>query len=268
MVTGAYAIAVTYAQQLPGDRRRPLALALHAHLGRHPGAAADHHPPLPAGVAGMAARRRPPARCKRPSTRRHLHAAAASHHHRHDLMFACAYGAAFGAIQQMPRIVPGLPEVRTLAAAAAAADGGGRAGVPGSGRAGRTLRAGVPRAAHRVAAVAGARVPDSRSADRARSSSTTRPTPASTSPGGACSSPGSSPWPSSASGGTICRASIPRTCAGTGEGFAANIGGRMLGTGFAFVTTQLTNIMPGATPPMRLAYAVGAASRCSSTPRA
>ena len=31
------------------------------------------------------------------------------------LMFACAYGAAFGAIQQMPRIVPGLPEVRTLA---------------------------------------------------------------------------------------------------------------------------------------------------------
>ena len=29
----------------------------------------------------------------------------------------------------------------------------------------------------------------------------------------------------------------------------------MLGTGFAFVTTQLTNVMPGATPPMRLAYA-------------
>ena len=30
------------------------------------------------------------------------------------IMFAFAYGAAFGAIQQMPRIVPGLPEVRTL----------------------------------------------------------------------------------------------------------------------------------------------------------
>ena len=27
------------------------------------------------------------------------------------LMFACSYGAAFGAIQHMPRIVPGLPEV-------------------------------------------------------------------------------------------------------------------------------------------------------------
>src|SRR4030095_9759806 len=30
------------------------------------------------------------------------------------LMFACAYGAAFGAIQQMPRIVPGIEEVRVL----------------------------------------------------------------------------------------------------------------------------------------------------------
>jgi hypothetical protein len=47
----------------------------------------------------------------------------------------------------------------------------------------------------------------------------------------------------------------PTHLRGTGEGFAANIGGRMIGTGFAFVTTQLTNVMPGATPPMRLAYA-------------
>ena len=41
----------------------------------------------------------------------------------------------------------------------------------------------------------------------------------------------------------------PTHLRGTGEGFAANIGGRMMGTGFAFVTTQLTNVMPGATPP-------------------
>ena len=46
----------------------------------------------------------------------------------------------------------------------------------------------------------------------------------------------------------------PTHLRGTGEGFAANIGGRMMGTGFAFVTTQLTNVMPGATPPTRLAY--------------
>lgn len=31
------------------------------------------------------------------------------------LMFACAYGAAFGAIQHIPRIIPGLPEVRAKA---------------------------------------------------------------------------------------------------------------------------------------------------------
>ena len=30
------------------------------------------------------------------------------------IMFACAYGAAFGAIQQVPQIVPGLPEVRQV----------------------------------------------------------------------------------------------------------------------------------------------------------
>lgn len=31
------------------------------------------------------------------------------------IMFACSYGAAFGAIQHLPQIVPGLPEVRELA---------------------------------------------------------------------------------------------------------------------------------------------------------
>ncbi|MFN7141381.1 MAG: MFS transporter, partial [Limisphaerales bacterium] len=35
------------------------------------------------------------------------------------LMFACSYGAAFGAIQHIPRIVPGLPEVKQQAQAAA-----------------------------------------------------------------------------------------------------------------------------------------------------
>jgi MFS family permease len=34
------------------------------------------------------------------------------------IMFACAFGAAFGAIQHMPRIVPGIPEVAAMAPAA------------------------------------------------------------------------------------------------------------------------------------------------------
>ena len=47
----------------------------------------------------------------------------------------------------------------------------------------------------------------------------------------------------------------PTYLRGTGEGFAANVGGRMIGTSAALVTTQLVNVMPGATPQIRLAYA-------------
>ena len=137
MVTGAYAIAVTYSQQLPGDCRRPLAVALHADLGRHPGAAADPHPAVPAGVArlageeggGHAASGRRSPRIFTPELRRTTIVTT--------IMFACAYGAAFGAIQQMPRIVPGPPGGADDGAAAATADGGGRAGLSGGRRAGR-----------------------------------------------------------------------------------------------------------------------------------
>ena len=45
---------------------------------------------------------------------------------------------------------------------------------------------------------------------------------------------------------------------GTGEGFAANVGGRMLGTSAAYVTTHLAVVMPGATGSIRLAYAASA----------
>ena len=40
----------------------------------------------------------------------------------------------------------------------------------------------------------------------------------------------------------------PTHLRGTGESFAANIGGRMIGTSAALLTTQLANVMPGATP--------------------
>jgi MFS family permease len=43
---------------------------------------------------------------------------------------------------------------------------------------------------------------------------------------------------------------------GTGESFAANIGGRMIGTSFALLTTTLasSNLIPGSAGPQRLAY--------------
>jgi hypothetical protein len=47
----------------------------------------------------------------------------------------------------------------------------------------------------------------------------------------------------------------PTHLRGTGESFAANIGGRMLGTSAALLTTQLSNVMPGASPPEKLASA-------------
>ena len=42
---------------------------------------------------------------------------------------------------------------------------------------------------------------------------------------------------------------------GTGESFAANVGGRMIGTSAAFFTTQLAPYLPGVNNFTRLAYA-------------
>jgi len=47
----------------------------------------------------------------------------------------------------------------------------------------------------------------------------------------------------------------PTYLRGTGESFAANVGGRMIGTSAALLTTQLVSSMPGAALPARLAYA-------------
>src|SRR5262249_47024858 len=42
---------------------------------------------------------------------------------------------------------------------------------------------------------------------------------------------------------------------GTGEAFGHNVGGRMIGTFAAVVTTQLASVMPGSSVPVRVAYA-------------
>ena len=49
----------------------------------------------------------------------------------------------------------------------------------------------------------------------------------------------------------------PTALRGTGESIAANIGGRMIGTGGATVAAELALIMPAAAAPARLAYAAG-----------
>jgi MFS family permease len=50
----------------------------------------------------------------------------------------------------------------------------------------------------------------------------------------------------------------PTHLRGTGESFAANIGGRMIGTSAAVLTTQVAAAMPGTTPAAHLSYAAAA----------
>jgi hypothetical protein len=50
----------------------------------------------------------------------------------------------------------------------------------------------------------------------------------------------------------------PTYLRGTGESFAANIGGRMMGTSAALLTTQLANVMPGIGASTKLAYSAAA----------
>ncbi|MGH9333442.1 MAG: MFS transporter [Vicinamibacteria bacterium] len=170
------------------------------------------------------------------------------------LMFACSYGAAFGALQHLPRIVPGLPEVRDLARPAIET-------IVSQVQLHQELGGLLGRFALAFLAV---RIVSRRLLLRVFQV-----------PGliivplvflySAVGDLGLLKWGVFLAGFvTVAQFSfwgnyIPRVypthLRGTGESFAANIGGRMLGTSAALVTTQLSNVVPGATPPMKLAYA-------------
>lgn len=256
MVTGAYAIAVTYAQSFPeiAGGHSPWRYTLIS--GVIPALPLIIiRPFLPESPAWKA--KKASGTLKRPSL-----AALFTPELRRTtivttIMFACAYGAAFGAIQQMPRIVPGLPEVRTLPGPQQQQTAAGvQAYQEVGGLVGRFALAFV--ALHIVSRRKVIRlfqlpglviVPLVFFYAANHSLSLTQ-------------------WGMFLAGfftvaqfsfwGNYLPRVYPTHLRGTGEGFAANIGGRMLGTGFAFVTTQLTNVMPGATPQMRLAYASAA----------
>ncbi len=256
MVTGAYAIAVTYSQSLPeiAGGHSPWRYTLIS--GVIPALPLILiRPFLPESPAWQA--KKTAGTLKRPSL-----AAIFTPELRRTtivttIMFACAYGAAFGAIQQMPRIVPGLPEVRTLppqqqqqtaAAVQAYQEVGGLVGR--FALAFLALHIVSRRSLVRVFQIPGLIVVPlvfyyaaNTSLDLTRWGMFLA---------GFCTVAQFSFW------GNYLPRVYPTHLRGTGEGFAANIGGRMLGTGFAFVTTQLTNIVPGSTPPMRLAYASAA----------
>jgi Na+/melibiose symporter-like transporter len=169
------------------------------------------------------------------------------------LMFAFAYGAAFGAIQQMPRIVPGIPDVRPLPQAQQLQTANlVQAYQEVGGLVGRLALAFLAvRIVSRRRLLHVFQVPGLVILPVVFTLSTTGLDFAKWGIflAGICTVAQLSFW------GNYLPRVYPLHLRGTGEGFAANIGGRMLGTGFAFVTAQLSNITPGATPPSRLASA-------------
>jgi MFS family permease len=170
------------------------------------------------------------------------------------LLFACSYGAAFGAIQQVPRIVPGLPEVSALprpdqqkvvSAVQAWQEVGGLVGrvllaflaVRIAGRQ-RLLRLFQGPGLVAVPIVfAWAAISD---LDALKWGIFLV---------GLLTIAQFSFW------GNYLPRVYPTHLRGTGESFAANVGGRMIGTSAAFVTATLATVMPGGTPAVKLAWA-------------
>ena len=172
------------------------------------------------------------------------------------LMFALSYGAAFGAIQHMPRIVPGIEEVASLPPPAQQQTAAGvQIWQEYGGLAGRVVLALIVlaivsrRTLIRVFQIPGLIVV---------------PLVFYMAPGsdlamlkigmffaGLFTVAQFSFW------GNYLPRVYPTHLRGTGEGFAANVGGRMLGTSFAYVTTTLASSMAGA-PHVQLAMAAAA----------
>ena len=170
------------------------------------------------------------------------------------LMFACSYGAAFGAIQHLPRIVPGLPEVASLA---------------------RPLQEKMVSSVQFYQEMGGLIGRFVLAFLAVRILSRRRLLRIFQVPGlivvplvffyPAMNDLGLLKWGVALAGfftvaqfsfwGNYLPRLYPTYLRGTGESFAANVGGRMIGTSAAFVTTQLANVTPGANPSAKLAYA-------------
>lgn len=170
------------------------------------------------------------------------------------LLFACAYGAAFGTIQQSPQITPGLREVTELPA-----DARGQAisSVQGAqetgGLAGRIVIAALAliivsrRALLRLFLIPGLiLVPIVFLYTATHSLQSFR---AGIFLAGFTTVAQLTFW------GNYLPRVYPVHLRGTGEGFAANVGGRMLGTSAALATTHLAALMPGLSPAARLTHA-------------
>jgi hypothetical protein len=169
-------------------------------------------------------------------------------------MVACSYGAAFGAIQHVPRIVPGLPELadmartqveQTVSSVQFFQEMGGLAGrflfamlavvIVGRRKLLRLFQ--VPGLVLLPVVFLYAAMTDLTALKFGILAV------------GLLTVAQFSFW------GNYLPRVYPTHLRGTGEGFAANVGGRMFGTSAAYLTTQLANITPGGSPAEKLAWA-------------
>jgi hypothetical protein len=211
------------------------------------------------------------------------------------IMVACSYGAAFGAIQQLPQIVPTLPEVQAPAAAARVRAEKKHANLPTKERAAAVRRdvqqqvynptAGQLQLSQEVGGLVGRFLLALLVVQIASRRALLRVFQV---PGlfvvplvfavltlenrvlftvgtwhvsllhigiflvGLLTVAQFSFW------GNYLPTVYPVHLRGTGESVAANVGGRMIGTSFAAVASVLSGMMPGASDPVRMAYATAA----------
>lgn len=169
------------------------------------------------------------------------------------LLFACAYGAAIGMLQQSPQIAGGMPEVAALAPAERGqATSSVSAAQEFGGLAGRILMAILAlivvsrRTLLRLVLVPGLILIPIVFLTTTNDLQTFRI--------GIFIAGVTTVAQLNFLGNYLPRV-FPVYLRGTGEGFAANVGGRMLGAGATFIVTHLAGVMPGATPGLQLAHA-------------
>ena len=256
MVTGAYYLAVTYGHLLPAIHGEHQAWRYTLISGVIPAVPLIiirpflPEPPTWAAKKAAGTLKRPSiAELFRPALRRTTLVTT--------LMFACSYGAAFGAIQHIPRIVPGLAEVRDLPRAAQQQTVSlVQTWQELGGLTGRFLLAflavrvlGRRRLLHLFQGPGLVLVPLVFLYPALHDLTLLK-------------------WGIFLAGlltvaqfsfwGNYLPRVYPTHLRGTGESFAANVGGRMIGTSAALLTTSLANVMPGAGPAQKLAHAAAA----------
>jgi MFS family permease len=253
MVTGAYYLIVTYGNQLPMIHGEHAAWRYTLMSGLIPAIPLIIiRPFLPESPTWL--QKKKDGTLKRPSIGELFQPQFRTTTIVTTVMMACAYAAAFGAIQQVPRIVPGLPELQGLPRAAQEQlISGVQSYQEFGGLAGRTLLAFLAiRIVSRRRLLQMFQVPGLILLPLVFLFPATNNLELlkwGTFIVGLATIAQFSFW------GNYLPRVYPTYLRGTGESFAANVGGRMVGTSAALLTTQLVSVMPGATLPIRLAYA-------------